>query len=72
MMTECRVKGCEEPVYGALHIPVWKKDEEGKVLTEGKYKAPVLDCYELWHYCKLHYEIFSFVDAQVDKIIGKS
>ena len=26
----CRVMGCKEDVYGALHIPIWKKDVDKK------------------------------------------
>ena len=72
MTNKCRVESCNEPVHGALHIPVWKKDEAGKVITEGKYESPILECYDLWYYCKRHYEIFGGVDKFIDKIIGKS
>lgn len=66
--SNCRIENCKDPVHGAIHMPVWKKSKKGKVITNINGK-PILEGYELWHYCKKHYELYDAVNKTLDKTI---
>lgn len=67
MIPNCRVCGLSS--YGAIQMPVWKKNRRGKVMTN-ILGEPVLDYYELWYYCEDHYEIFGATNKMLNGVIA--
>lgn len=65
--SKCRVGDCDEPVFGAVHVSIWKKNKKGKTITDIN-RNPILEGYDLWYYCELHYEIYSMIDQKFQKI----